>query len=170
MRRLSLIVLVVAVVVCAGAVGFWMASGGPEKGGASGPPEPAGGARGVAPPEKGAEAEPTRIEPPAPVSEGHEQPDRLPEGFLEALTEGTEKPFEGVPITDETLKGCKYRQDRVVVEFAADHRWLFNGEARAKWEIVGNRVRIYDDKGEEHFVDIRGDKLMVGDEHVPLWK
>ena len=75
-----------------------------------------------------------------------------------------------MPITAESLTGCKYKQGQLEIEFAPDNRWLVNGKERAKWEIVGTRVRMYDDKGEEHWVDIEGDKLIFEGQRVELWK
>lgn len=71
-------------------------------------------------------------------------------------------------ITEQSLTGAKYEVDKVVMEFAADKKWTVNGEAKAMWAIEGNRVKIYDDKGEEHFLDIKGDKLSFEGQPVEL--
>ncbi len=112
-----------------------------------------------------------------------EAPEQPSEAALEAISRALQeaeqkqesdapdlKPFEGVPITAESLTGCKYKQGQLEIEFAQDNRWLVNGKERAKWEIVGTRVRMYDDKGEEHWVDIEGDKLIFEGQRVELWK
>jgi hypothetical protein len=62
-------------------------------------------------------------------------------------------------LTAETLAGTTWEDGMVTVSFLPDGRWEMNGRICAKWEVEGSRVRIYDDKGEEHFVDIVGDNL-----------
>lgn len=74
-------------------------------------------------------------------------------------------PFGGRPITVETLTGCKEVQDfknaQLVIEYAPDGVWKVNGNARAKWTIEGNRVKIYKDGTDEvHYIDIVGNKLV----------
>jgi hypothetical protein len=62
-------------------------------------------------------------------------------------------------LTAETLAGTSWQDGQINVAFLPDGRWQMNGRICAKWEVSGDKVRIYDDKGEEHFVDIVGDSL-----------
>lgn len=59
----------------------------------------------------------------------------------------------------ETLKGTRWVDGPVDVEFMADGRWKMNGRICAQWVVEGSRVKIFDDKGEVHYVDIVGDTL-----------
>lgn len=62
-------------------------------------------------------------------------------------------------LTAETLQGTSWEDGRISMAFLPDGRWQMNGRVCAKWEVLGDKVRIFDDKGEEHFVDIVGDSL-----------
>jgi hypothetical protein len=167
--------VVVIVVVCAVAAGLWFTrSGEPED-----TPAP------VQPPKA---VEPVKAETPPPPEEPEEsevktadaEPETPPEAVQKAMAEAAEQatanrerqPFEGVPITTESLTGCitKLGDTGKDIEFAVDHVWKVAGKDTAMWEIVGNQVKIYDEKGEEHYLDIEGDKLMFNGERVELWK
>ncbi|MBX7258063.1 MAG: hypothetical protein K1Y02_17005 [Candidatus Hydrogenedentes bacterium] len=63
------------------------------------------------------------------------------------------------PLTAETLAGTRWQDDKIDIAFLPDGRWQMNGRICAKWEVNGDKVRIFDDKGEEHFVDIVGSSL-----------
>ena len=62
-------------------------------------------------------------------------------------------------LTAETLKGTKWADDKIDMVFLPDGQWQMNGRTCAKWVIEGSRVKIFDDKGEVHYVDIVGDSL-----------
>lgn len=63
-------------------------------------------------------------------------------------------------LTAERLRGTEWEQGKVKSEFLPDGRWSMNGRICARWEVLGDKVRIYDDeKNEEHFLDIVGDTL-----------
>lgn len=83
-----------------------------------------------------------------------------------------EDPFGGKPITVETLTGCKYteqfQQGDLVTEFAPNGEWKVNGKVRAKWTIEGGRVKMYDDKGETHYLDIADNKLMLEGQEIKV--
>jgi len=69
------------------------------------------------------------------------------------------------PLTDglneRTLVGTKWERDGFGLEFGADGRLLIGGRERAQWRVEGSRVRLYRDRtGEEHWLDIVGNKLM----------
>jgi hypothetical protein len=95
---------------------------------------------------------------PAPVVFG---PQTTPELGTDTPT-ATDPPEDIVQpesLTAETLAGTTWEDGLVIVNFLPDGRWEMNGRICAKWEVEGSRVRIYDDKGEEHFVDIVANKL-----------
>ena len=182
MKRGTLLAIVLAILVAAIAVALWMARNNEAEAPVipaepSEPTDTASVEPAPLPPPPAPEPEPVK---PEPAETAPEEPDgNALQAFTEALKDAEqrkedadEKPFEGVPITEETLTGVKYKEfdGKVEVEFAANHKWLINGRERAKWEIVGSKVRIYDDKGEEHWVDIDGDKLLFEGQRLELWK
>ena len=77
-----------------------------------------------------------------------------------------EMPPQPATLTADTLAGTRWKHDLVDVRFLSDGRWEMNGRICAKWEVEGNRVRIFDDKGEEHFVDIQGDSLVFNGQKI----
>lgn len=102
-----------------------------------------------------------------------ENPAATPPQIQEQPEETGEKLFEGVPITEETLTGCKYRDGRLEIEFAPNHVWKVNGNDRARWMIEGNRVKIYNKPGSDfeiHYVDIQDDRLIFNGQPLTLWK
>ncbi len=63
-------------------------------------------------------------------------------------------------LSPETLVGTKWEREGFAFEFAADGRLLIGGRERAQWRVEGSRIRLYrDTTGEEHWLDIVGDKL-----------
>jgi len=114
------------------------------------------------------------VEAPKPEAKAVEEPPVTPPPVVqERFEEAGEQPFEGVPITEETLTGCKYRDRQLEIEFAANHVWKVNGNDRARWMIEGDRVKIYNKPGadfEVHYVDIQGDRLVFNGEPIALWK
>lgn len=82
------------------------------------------------------------------VSRSHSQP-TIDDGQLaEALNE-------------RTLVGTKWEREGFGIEFGADGKLLIGGRERAQWRVEGSRIRLYrDTTGEEHWLDIVGDKLM----------
>lgn len=98
-----------------------------------------------------------------------------PEPALEPMAEPTveaavretdvEQGAEGT-LTAETLKDTRWKEGAVDVVFMADGRWQMNGRICAKWEVIGDRVRIFDDKGEEHFVDIVGNSIAFNGKEI----
>ncbi|MCP4643772.1 MAG: hypothetical protein GY851_25225 [bacterium] len=163
MNTRNLAVLVAVVIVVAAGIGIWRMQ--PD---ASGPPD-------VGPnPPVDAPVAPTPAPPAAPVVEP--EPADPPEPAPEPVAEAPAETPSGMPdFTTETLTGTAWKMELgpnavVSVEFAADGQWLVDGRPRAKWEIVGNRVRMYDDKGEEHFVNIKGHTLLFNEIEIPRAK
>jgi hypothetical protein len=69
-------------------------------------------------------------------------------------------PAETNGLNERTLVGTKWQRDGFALEFGADGKLLIGGRDRAQWRIEGSRLRLYrDDTGEEHWLDIVGDKL-----------
>ncbi|HUW59752.1 MAG TPA: hypothetical protein VMZ06_02000 [Candidatus Bathyarchaeia archaeon] len=110
------------------------------------------------------------VEPPAPVEEPAAAVEEPPAPEQPAEVAPAEPPKE--PLNARTLAGTKWKPDfpannqsmmqnvKVEVEFAPDGTWRVNDQIRAKWIVEGKRVKIFDDKGEVHYLDIEGDKLM----------
>lgn len=149
--RDALIVVVCVILLCAGGVLVWKLA-------TPSVPEPVI----PLPPAKPAVAQPPappRTEPPKPIAETPLEPK-----VEETPVAAEPKPAPSAPdqtntLTAETLTGTKWEDGPISVKFLPDGKWEMNGRVCAKWEVDGNRVRIYDDNGEEHFVDIVDDTL-----------
>jgi hypothetical protein len=64
-------------------------------------------------------------------------------------------------LTEQTLVGTKWEREGFGLEFGAAGKLLICGRERANWRVEGQRVRLYrDTTGEEHWLDIVGNKLM----------
>ena len=72
-------------------------------------------------------------------------------------------------VTADTLRGLTWTEGRAEFELAADGTWMVNGRPTARWEFMGNRVRIYEPGEEEYFLDIvDGALLFEGNEVVQV--
>jgi len=92
--------------------------------------------------------------------------DPEPEPAVPTEEPPAEPPAEPATLTAESLAGTKWEQGPVNMKFLPDGRWEMNGRICAKWEVEGNRIRIFDDNGEEHFVDIEGDTLTFNGQEI----
>ena len=64
-------------------------------------------------------------------------------------------------LNERTLVGTKWERDGFGLEFGADGKLVIGGRERAKWRVEGSRIHLYrDTTGEEHWLDIAGNKLM----------
>ena len=64
-------------------------------------------------------------------------------------------------LNERTLVGTKWERDGFGLEFGADGKLVIGGRERAKWCVEGSRIHLYrDTTGEEHWLDIVGNKLM----------
>jgi hypothetical protein len=64
-------------------------------------------------------------------------------------------------LDQRTLVGTKWEREGSRIEFGSDGRLFIGGSERAKWRVEGARIRLYRDAtGEEHWLDIVGNKLM----------
>jgi hypothetical protein len=101
--------------------------------------------------------------PAAPVEAAPASPEQAP---------AADDPFGGKPITVATLTGCKevqkFQNADITIEYAPNGEWKVNGNVRAKWTIEGNKVKIYDDKGEVHYIDIVNNKLVYNGKDVKM--
>lgn len=63
-------------------------------------------------------------------------------------------------LNEYTLIGTKWERDGFGLEFGLEGKLFIGGRERAQWQIIGSRIRLYrDTTGEEHWLDIVGDKL-----------
>jgi len=118
------------------------------------PPEPA-----PAPVEEPAAAV---EEPPAPEQPAEVAPAEPPKEPLNARTLAGTKWKPSFPTENQSMT----QNTKVEVEFAPDGTWRINDQVKAKWAVEGKRVKIFDDKGEVHYLDIVGDKLMFNGEEI----
>ena len=73
----------------------------------------------------------------------------------------TERRDDPTSLTERTLVGTKWEREGLGLEFGAAGKLLIGGRERANWSVEGRRVRLYRDMtGEEHWLDIVGNKLM----------
>ena len=105
------------------------------------------------------------IAPPQPEPKA-EAPAAVPVQELEPALEAPKAFTRPYKLTAKTLAGTKWKGGIVEVAFLPDGRWQMNGRICAKWAVEGNRVRIYDGEGEEHFLDIDGDSLTFNGEKI----
>lgn len=120
------------------------------------------------------EPAPAPPEPVAVVDEPQAEPEAQPEPEPSVEVAKADEPKE--PLNARTLAGSKWKPAltesmknsnfKIEIEFAPDGTWRVNNNIRAKWKVEGNRVKIFDDKGEVHYVDIVGDKLMFNGEEI----
>ena len=68
---------------------------------------------------------------------------------------------ESKPLDQTTLVGTKWEREGFGFEFGAGGKLFIGGRERAQWRVEGSRIRLYRDAtGEEHWLDIVGDKLV----------
>jgi hypothetical protein len=78
-----------------------------------------------------------------------------------ALRSPSKSVVEPTALNERTLVGTKWEREGFGLEFSADGKLLIGGRERARWRVEGSRIRLYrDTTGEEHWLDIVGDKLM----------
>ena len=64
-------------------------------------------------------------------------------------------------LNERTLVGTKWEREGFGIEFGADGKLLIGGRERARWRVEGSRIRLYrETTGEEHWLDIVGDRLL----------
>jgi|SRR5436190_22105578 len=79
----------------------------------------------------------------------------------------TERRDAPASLTERTLVGTKWEREGFGLEFGAAGKLLIGGRERANWSVEGQRVRLYrDTTGEEHWLDIVGNKLMWGGQEI----
>ena len=84
-----------------------------------------------------------------------------------AASQLAERRGEANPLTERALVGTKWERDGFGLEFGANGNLLVGGRERAKWSVAGQRVRLYrDSTGEEHWLDIVGNKLLWNGQEI----
>ncbi|MBI4559717.1 MAG: hypothetical protein HY706_19175 [Candidatus Hydrogenedentes bacterium] len=158
--RNVLIVVVSLLLACVGAIAVWKTTPAPSDVPESAqiPPRPIQSA----PAPRPEPVEPVVQPPPEPVVEIP----AAPELKTEEASKPPDPPAPAAYLTAASLAGTQWEQDVIWMQFLPDGRWAMNGRVCAKWEVVGSRVRIYDDKGEEHFLDIVGYGLEFNGEKI----
>ena len=70
-------------------------------------------------------------------------------------------------LNERTLVGTKWEREGFGIEFGADGKLLIGGRERAKWRVEGLRICLYrDTTGEEHWLEIVGNRLMWQDQDI----
>ena len=78
-----------------------------------------------------------------------------------AESRAAEAAADSSPLDETTLVGTKWEREGFGFEFGADGKLFIGGRERAQWRVEGSRIRLYRDAtGEEHWLDIVGDKLV----------
>jgi hypothetical protein len=105
------------------------------------------------------ETEPAVAVPPAAGTSGAVATPARPRNLTEP------QPPQPIPnaneLNENTLPGTRWERDGFGLQFGAGGKLLISGRERAKWRVEGRRIRLYHDTtGEEHWLDIVGDKLL----------
>ena len=92
-------------------------------------------------------------------------PARTVHNELMQRTPAASQPAPPVPdanaLNERTLVGTRWQRGGFGLEFGADGKLLIGGRERARWRVEGPRIRLYRDAtGEEHWLEIVGNKLM----------
>lgn len=157
MNRKAIILIICVVIVCGAAVLLWGAR--PENGEPAQPvvPEQTEVAQ-PAPEPQPLAAETEAV--PAP------EPEAAPEPVAAETPAADAAPADTTTLNAETLVGTRWKTDMVDVRFLPNGQWEMNGRVCAKWQVEGNRIRVFDEEGETHYVDIDGDSLVFDGEKV----
>ena len=84
-----------------------------------------------------------------------------------AATQPAERHDEPDALTAQNLVGTKWEREGFGLEFGANGKLLIAGRERAQWRVEGQRVRLYRDAtGEEHWLDIAGQKLLWNGQEI----
>jgi len=76
-------------------------------------------------------------------------------------------PDSSSALNERTLAGTRWARGPFSVEFGKGGKLLIGGRDRAQWRVEGSRIRLYRDAtGEEHWLDIVGNKLMWEGEEI----
>lgn len=69
-------------------------------------------------------------------------------------------------LTVETLKGTAWEREGFRIDLAEDGKVLIGNRTPAKWTVEGSRLKLYNDTGEVHYLDIRGKKLFWENQEI----
>lgn len=67
---------------------------------------------------------------------------------------------------EQTLVNTAWGRDGFEFELAPGGVVLINGRERASWQVVGESIRLYDRRGEEHWLDIENGRVTWNGEEV----
>jgi len=70
------------------------------------------------------------------------------------------------PLNEQTLESTTWGRDGFELELAPGGVLRIGGRARARWQVIGNRIRLYDRRGEEHWLDIVDDRVTWNGQEV----
>ena len=86
-----------------------------------------------------------------------------PNSFIQAAAgESTSAPI----LDTQTLEGTTWGREGFELEFAPGGELRIGGRERARWQVLGNRIRLYDQRGEEHWLEIAGGRITWNGEEV----
>ena len=115
-----------------------------------------------------ATAAPTTTPEPAPAPKAEPAPEPPKQAvqlaFAKATTTSAEDtPALGIPRpekwTEKNLAGTTWKAEGFDFVFAKDGTWHMAGRQASKWRIEGDRIKLFNDKGEVHYLDIEGNEL-----------
>lgn len=61
--------------------------------------------------------------------------------------------------SEKTLAGTTWKTEGFDFSFGKDGTWHMAGRAASKWRVEGDRIKLFNDKGEVHYIEIEGDML-----------
>lgn len=69
-------------------------------------------------------------------------------------------------LDEQTLVNTTWGRDGFEFELAPGGVVLIGGRERAGWEIIGDRIRLFDQRGEEHWLDMENGRITWNGEEV----
>jgi hypothetical protein len=69
-------------------------------------------------------------------------------------------------LNEQTLVNTTWGRDGFELEFAPGGVLRIGGRERASWQVIGDSIRLYDHRGEEHWLDIENGRVTWNGEEV----
>jgi hypothetical protein len=69
-------------------------------------------------------------------------------------------------IDEQTLVNTTWGRDGFELEFGPGGVLLIGGRKRANWEIIGEKIRLYNRRGEEHWLNIQNGQITWNGQEV----